>query len=60
MPKGRHIIDYKQKRAAHWAVRFLRLCDFVTTISTARRKFSFLWLEWIELLNSMGDAWRGT
>ena len=26
----------------------------VTTISTARRKFSFLWLEWIELLYSMG------
>lgn len=43
MPKGRHIIHYKQKRAAHWAVRFLRLCDFVTTISTARRNFSFLW-----------------
>ncbi len=60
MPKGKHIIDYKQKRAAHWAVRFLRLCDFVTTISTARRNFFFLWLDWIELLNSMGDAWRGT
>ena len=54
MPKGRHIIHYKQKRAAHWAARFLRLWDFVTTISTARRNFSFLWLDWIELLNSMG------
>ena len=60
MPKGKHIIDYKQKRAAHWAARFLRLWDFVTAISTARRNFSFLWLDWIELLNSMGDAWRGT
>lgn len=60
MPKGKHIIHYKQKRAAHWAARFLRLWDFVTTISTARRNFSFLWLDWIELLNSMGDAWRGT
>ena len=60
MPKGKHIIDYKQKRAAHWAARFLRLWDFVTTISTARRNFSFLWLDWIELLDSMGDAWRGT
>lgn len=59
MPKGKYIIHYKQKRAAHWAARFLRLWDFVTTISTARRKFSFLWLDWIELLNSMGDAWRG-
>lgn len=43
MPKGKQIINKKQKRAAHWAVRFLRLCDFVTTISTARRNFSFLW-----------------
>ena len=60
MPKGKQIINNKQKRAAHWAVRFLRLCDFVTTISTARRNFSFLWLDWIELLDSMGDAWRGT
>lgn len=60
MPKGKHIIHYKQKRAAHWAARFLRLQDFVTTISTARRNFSFLWLDWIELLDSMGDAWRGT
>lgn len=60
MPKGKHIINNKQKRAAHWAVLFLRLCDFVTTISTARRNFSFLWLDWIELLNSMGGAWRGT
>lgn len=25
MPKGKHIIHYKQKRAAHWAARFLRL-----------------------------------
>ena len=60
MPKGKHIINNKQKRAAHWAARFLRLSDFVTTISTARRNFSFLWLDGIELLNSMGDAWRGT
>lgn len=60
MPKGKHIINNKQKRAAHWAARFLRLWDFVTTISTARRNFSFLWLDWIELLDSMGDAWRGT
>ena len=22
MPKGKHRIDYKQKRAAHWAARF--------------------------------------
>ena len=54
MPKGKYIIHYKQKRAAHWAARFLRLWDFVTTISTARRNFSFLWLDWIELLDSMG------
>ena len=25
MPKGKYIIHYKQKRAAHWAARFLRL-----------------------------------
>lgn len=25
MPKSKHIIHYKQKRAAHWAARFLRL-----------------------------------
>jgi hypothetical protein len=25
MPKGKHIINNKQKRAAHWAARFLRL-----------------------------------
>ncbi len=25
MPKGKHIIHYKQKRTAHWAARFLRL-----------------------------------
>lgn len=60
MPKGKHIINNKQKRAAHWAARFLRLWDFVTAISTARRNFPFLWLGWIELLDSMGDAWRGT
>lgn len=60
MPKGKHIIHYKQKRAAHWAARFLRLWDFVTTISTARRKFSFLCVGWIELLNSMGDGWGST
>lgn len=66
MPKGRHIIHYKQKRAAHWAVRFLRLCDFVTTISTARRNFSFLWatlyapnnpIHSRESLLSLWDGW---
>lgn len=60
MSRGKHIINYKQQRAAHWAARFLRLWVFVTTISTARRNFSFLCVGWIERLNSMGDAWRGT
>ena len=57
MPKGKHIIHYKQKRAAHWAARFLRLWDFVTTISTARRNFSFL-LSCFTLLTTRSTAER--
>ena len=61
MPKGKHIIHTISKSVQLIGLHaFLRLWDFVTTISTARRNFSFLWLDWIELLNSMGDAWRGT
>ena len=41
MPKGRHIIHYKQKRAAHWAARFFAFMGFCYNHIHSKKKLLF-------------------
>lgn len=41
MPKGKHIIDYKQKRAAHWAARFFAFMGFCYNYIHSKKKVLF-------------------
>ena len=41
MPKGKHIRDYKQKRAAHWAARFFAFMGFCYNHIHSKKKLLF-------------------
>ena len=41
MPKGKHIIHYKQKRAAHWAARFFAFMGLCSTHIHSKKKLLF-------------------
>lgn len=41
MPKGKHRIDYKQKRAAHWAARFFAFMGFCYNHIHSKKKLLF-------------------
>lgn len=41
MPKGKHIIHYKQKRAAHWAARFFAFMGFCYNHIHRKKKLLF-------------------
>lgn len=41
MPKGKHIIHYKQKRAAHWVARFFAFMGFCYNHIHSKKKLLF-------------------